>query len=175
MQNLARNKIIWASILGWFFLMAFNFAAAKERVVDIDKGSVELELVNLPAEDITYTIARVGRCSCQIKEEGAHLKISHGRTCPASNRVKIYIPSKLAGDLTINLGVGQVSLKKAKAWDHFNQILAETKQGTIIAENQEKLISAAGKQGKILLRPGKKEAEKKVNLSVLVQDGMISF
>ncbi len=175
MPNLARNKIIWACILGCFFLMAASWAAVKERVVDIDKGSVELELVTLPAEDITYTIARVGRCSCQIKEEGSHLIISHGRTCPASNRVKIYIPSKLAGNLKINLGVGQVSLKKAKAWDHFNQIIAETKQGTITAENQEKLISAAGKQGKILLRPGNKEAAKKVNLSVLVQNGMINF
>ena len=168
------RPIILLSFLLIFFGL-LSGAAATERVVDIDKGMVELELVNLPEKDITYTISRVGRCSCQIKEEGTHLTIKHGRLCPASNRVKIYIPSKLADDLTINLGAGQVLLRKAKVWDHFDQILAETKQGTITAENQENLISSAGKQGKILVRPGQRSKEDKVDLSILVQNGMINF
>ena len=154
------------------FLLSCPLAFAAERIIDIDKGQVELELVNLPDKEITYTIARTGRCPCQVREEGQRLKISHGKMCPATNRVKIYIPAKLADDLQVNLGAGQILVHKAKPWDTFNNITAQTMQGTIVAEDKEALISRKGKQGKILERPGKSD---KVNLSLSVQNGMINF
>ncbi|MBP5296716.1 MAG: hypothetical protein J6Y94_05225 [Bacteriovoracaceae bacterium] len=160
--------VIWWA--GTILMSTSGFAA--ERIIDIDKGQVELELVNLPYKEVTYTIARTGRCPCQIKEEGSRLKISHGKMCPATNRVKIYIPAKLAEDLQINLGAGQIHVHKAKPWDTFNNIVAQTTQGSIVAEDKENLISTRGKQGKILERTGSND---KVNLTLSVQNGMINF
>ena len=153
-------------------LLFWGSADAAEKIIDIDKGLVELELVDLPDTEITYTISRTGRCSCQIREVGNHLKIFHGTLCPASNRVKIYIPTNLADDLQINLGVGKIMLQRAKPWEMFNHIVAQTEQGTIVAHENEELISPQGKEGKLLERVGRSD---KVNLSLMVQNGMINF
>ena len=180
-QERTNKRLVKLKSPGWFILGAILFgeslALAKNdpappRIVDIDKGQVELELVDLPDKEITYTIARTGRCPCQVREEGQHLKISHSKMCPASNRVKIYIPAQLASDLQINLGDGQILVHKAKPWDTFNNITAQTIQGSIIADDQQALVSQKGKQGNILERTGNTN---KVNLSLSVQNGMINF